>query len=113
MSNDNPTIENASLDEEHPAIEENLKSRSTWLRGLFMLLCCALLSLAGFVGSFVVVLGFLWVLFTGEKNRQLQQAGQSIATYVYEIARFLTFNTGAMPFPFGGSWPSGKPEHTD
>ena len=58
------------------------------------------------VGSVVVVLGFLMVLFTGEVNRELRGVGQSIATYIYENIRYLTFNSDQRPFPFGGEWPS-------
>ncbi len=65
------------------------------------------ISLAGMIGTVIVVLGFLWVLFTGEVNRELRQIGQAIAGYMYEIIRFLTFNTDDKPFPFGGDWPSG------
>ena len=53
-------------------LEQNIKSRTTWLRLLFILIYCALISLAGFVGTFVVVVGFFWVLFTGEVNQQLR-----------------------------------------
>jgi len=114
MSEDHPTLENVPLqDDDEPAIEDNIRSRSTWLRGLFMLLACALLGLASMVGGFVVMLGFFWVLFTGKTNHQLRQAGQSIATYIYESARFLTFNTDSMPFPLGGEWPSGTVDDND
>jgi hypothetical protein len=59
MSEDHPTVENVPLqDDDEPAIEDNIRSRSTWLRGLFMLLACALLGLASMVGGFVVMLGF-------------------------------------------------------
>ena len=75
-----------------------------------MVICYMLAGIASFVGTFVVVLGFLWLLFTGEVNRQIQQVGQSIAAYVYEIVRYLTFNTDERPFPLGGDWPSGKAE---
>ncbi len=87
-------------------IEEHVKSRSTWLRFLFMLVFCVLVGVASLVGTVVVVLGFLWVLFTGEPNRRLVNAGQSIAMYVYEIVRYLTFNTDIRPFPFDADWPS-------
>jgi hypothetical protein len=49
-------------------------------------------------------------LFTGEVNRQVQQVGQSIATYMYENIRYLTFNTEDRPFPLGNDWPSGSAE---
>ena len=109
MGDDNPTVDHAAVDDtDSRKIEQNLKSRTTWLRLLFMCLCALLISLASFVGSVVVVLGFLWVLFNGEVNRQLQQTGQSIASYIYEIVRYLTFNSESKPFPFGADWPSGK-----
>lgn len=88
-------------------IEENLKSRATWTRLLFMVICYVLVTIASFVGTFVVVFGFLWLLITGEVNRQIQQAGQSLAAYIYQIVRYLTFNSDDRPFPLGEDWPSG------
>ncbi len=87
-------------------IGENIRSRSTWLRLLFMLAFYAIGTVVTAVFSVVVVLSFFWVLFTGEKNGQLQQAGQVIAAYLYEIVRYLTFNTEDKPFPFGNELPS-------
>jgi Flp pilus assembly protein TadB len=109
MSDDNPTADNAFDDDNRTGnpIEENLKSRATWLRLAFMIVSAVLLSVTSIVGSVVVVFGFLWLLFTGEVNRQIQQVGQSIAAYVYDIVRYLTFNTDEKPFPMGGDWPSG------
>ncbi len=112
MSNDNPTANEPLVEgnEQPKPVEENLKSRATWTRLLFMVICCILISIASFVGSFVVVLGFLWVLVTGNVNPQIRQVGQSIAAYVYENIRFLTFNTEDRPFPLGSDWPSGSAE---
>ena len=108
MSDTNPPADHAFVEEDESGkpIEENLKSRATWTRFLFMVLSYVLVSLAGMVGSVVVVLGFLMVLFTGEVNRELRGVGQSIAAYIYENVRYLTFNTDERPFPFGGKWPS-------
>jgi len=110
MSDQNPPVDHDFVDDSGSGrpIEENLKSRATWTRLLFMVICYVLVSIASFVGTFVVVLGFLWLLFTGDINRQIQQVGQSIAAYVYEIIRYLTFNTDERPFPLGGDWPSGS-----
>jgi len=108
MSNDNPAADAADIGNETQSdLERNVKSRSTWMRLLFMAIYAVLISLASMVGSVVVVLGFLWVLFTGEVNQQLRQAGQGIAAYLYEIVRFLTYNQDERPFPFGSDWPSG------
>ena len=108
MSDTNPPADHVVVDEaaEGKPVEENLKSRSTWLRLVFMVAYLLIVWLASLVGSVVVLLGFLWVLFTGEVNRELRQVGQGIAAYIYEIIRYLTFNTDDKPFPFGGEWPS-------
>jgi hypothetical protein len=107
MSNDNPPADHVVDDDGRSGvtIEENVKSRSTWLRLVFMMMFYVIATLTGAVASVVVVLGFLWVLFTGERNRQLQQAGQAVASYLYEIIRYLTFNTDEKPFPFGRDFP--------
>jgi hypothetical protein len=112
MSNDNPTIDQIDVGDHDKGkpIEDNLKSRATWLRLIFMLVFCVVTSLALLVGSFVVALGFLWVLFTGEVNPELRATGQSFATYIYQIARYLTFNSESKPFPFGGKWPLSDPD---
>lgn len=110
MSEENPPVDHVSVDKHSSAgpIEENLKSRATWTRFLFMLISGALLGVASLICSFVVVLGFFWVLFTGEVNRQVQEVGQGIAAYIYAIVRYLTFNTDEKPFPLGGEWPAGR-----
>jgi len=112
MSDNNPPADHVFADENKTGnpVEENLKSGTTWLRGLFMLISCVLACVAFFAGTVIVLLGFFWVLFTGEVNRQVKEAGQSVATYLYNIARYLTFNTEEKPFPLGGEWPSGASE---
>ena len=102
MSDSNPPADHV--------FEENLKSKATWTRFLFMVICSILVWLASIVGAVIVVLGFLMVLFTGEVNRELREVGQSLAAYIYANIRYLTFNTDERPFPFGGEWPSADGE---
>ena len=97
-----------SAAERGPAIEENIKSRSTWLRLVFMFVFYVLGSVAAFVASVVVVLGVLWILFTGETNDQLKRTGQGIATYIAQIIEYLTYNSDVRPFPFDAGWPSAQ-----
>lgn len=110
MTDENPPADHANVGDNKSGnpLEENIKSKVTWMRGLFMLICCVLASVATFAGSVIVVLGFFYVLFTGEVNQQIRQAGQSLATYVYQIARYLTFNSDERPFPLGGDWPAAE-----
>jgi hypothetical protein len=61
------------------------------------------------VVSAVVLLQFSWVLLSGETNKSLENFGQSLATYTYQIVRYLTFNTEQRPFPFDLDWPVGPP----
>ncbi len=107
MSDDNPPVDHVLADDEghKSAIEDHLKSKPTWLRLFFMLVFWALAGVTTFVASIVIVLGFFWVLFTGETNEQLQKAGKGIAAYFFQIISYLTYNSDEKPFPFG-EWPS-------
>ena len=110
MSDDNPPVDHVHVDEEVASspIEENLKSKPTWLRLVFMILFSVLASVTIFVASIVVGLGFLWVLFTGKTNKRLQALGKSIASYLYQIFCYLTYNSDERPFPFEAEWPSAE-----
>lgn len=90
------------------AFEDHVKSRTTWLRFLFMIVFIFLYFLSRLVVITVVALQFLWVLFTGETNDRLRSFGQSLATYTFQIIRYLTYNTDVRPFPFDEDWPPGN-----
>ncbi len=90
-------------------VKDNIKKSSTWIRGLYMLLFAIFCSVAEAVLSVVVVFQFTLKLFTGNTNDRLRKFGQSIATYIYQILQFLSFNTEAHPYPFG-AWPKGEPK---
>jgi hypothetical protein len=78
--------------------------RAIWKRALFMLLFAVIYSIAEIVVLLVVVFQFLCVLITGDRNPRVLELGQSLSTFVYEILRFVTFNSERMPFPFD-VWP--------
>lgn len=108
MSHENPPADHARVDHDDSSgrLEDNVKSRSTWLRLLFMIAFIVIANVAAIVASVVVVLGFLWVLFTGETNDQLRQAGRALAAYLAAIVRYLTYNAEEKPYPFGADWPA-------
>ncbi|NOQ68946.1 MAG: DUF4389 domain-containing protein [Gammaproteobacteria bacterium] len=89
-------------------IKENLKQQSTWIRGLYMLMFALFYSIAEIVLFAVVLVQFFFKLFTGQTNPRLRMLGQSIATYIYQIIQFLTFNSDYHSYPFG-PWPKGEP----
>ena len=89
-------------------IKENIKQQSTWIRGLYMLMFALFYSIAEIVLFAVVVAQFFFKLFTGQINPRLLMLGQSIATYIYQIIQYLTFNSDYESYPFG-PWPRGEP----
>ena len=89
-------------------IKENLKQQSTWMRGLYMLMLALFYSIAEVVLFAVVIVQFFFMLFTGQTNPRLLKLGQGLATYIYQIIQFLTFNSDYQSYPFG-AWPKGEP----
>lgn len=87
------------------SLEQNVKSKATWLRLFFMLVFAALYFVTRMVLLAVVIMQFFWLLFNGVINEPLRALGQSLATYTYQIVRFLTFNTNVRPCPFDMPWP--------
>ena len=111
MSDDAPPPDHvlSEGEDEDRSLEDNIKSRSTWLRLFFMAVLVAMYGVAEIVVIAVVVVQFFWVLINGENNKRLQALGQGLATYTYQIVLYLTFNTEERPFPFDMDWPSGAP----
>ncbi len=90
-------------------VKENLKSQSTWKRGLYMLLYIIFSRIAEIVLGVVILFQFLLKLFTGETNDRLLKLGQQLSTYLYQVFQFLTYNSEYHPYPFG-AWPRGEPK---
>lgn len=88
--------------------KDNIKQKSIWMRGLYMLMFTFFYSVAEFVLFFVVLIQFFSKLFTGQTNTRLLKLGQSIANYIYQIIQFLTFNSEYHAYPLG-EWPEGVP----
>ncbi len=83
---------------------EFYKNRSTWVRGLFMLLFIFLMGVAKLVMLLVVVMQFFVVLFTAQSNDNLVRFGKSLSVYQYQIMLFLTYNSEVKPYPIA-DWP--------
>ncbi|MEO0444078.1 MAG: DUF4389 domain-containing protein [Pseudomonadota bacterium] len=87
--------------------QQRLLSVGHWLRFVFMALFAIILGVVGYVMTALVVLQFLWGLITGEGNDKLRDFGSSLSQYIYQILRFLTYNTEDKPFPFA-DWPDSE-----
>ena len=86
------------------SVKANITRGDTWIRALYMVLFAVIYNIAEIVLLAVVVLQFVLTLLTGRTNARLLGFGESLSTYVYQIFRFLTYNTEDKPFPFG-PWP--------
>ena len=89
-------------------IKENLKSTDTWSRVLYMLMYVIFYSIAEVVLTAVIMFQLLLILFTRKKNDRLLKLGQSLSTYIYQVLKYLSFNSDYQPYPFG-AWPKGEP----
>ena len=83
----------------------NLQSKSTWVRVLYMLLFVLAYSVAEFVLGITVVIQVIIKLVTGELNERLKTFGNQISLYIFDVLKFLTFNSEDKPFPFD-EWPT-------
>lgn len=90
-------------------LKTNLRKKSTWMRGLYMLLFAVFYSIAEVVIGAVVIFQFLFALFTGKTNARLVLFGRSLSIYVYQVMLYLTFNSEEQPYPFG-EWPQAHTE---
>jgi len=85
--------------------KEHVKDTSAWTRLIFMALFAVLYWVAEVVLAVVVLFQFLSVLLTGKRNDKVLSLGAQLSTYVYQIFRYLTYNSEEKPFPLG-EWPS-------
>jgi len=81
-------------------LKENVMDTNIWIRLVFMLLFAVIFAATRVILVAVIAIQFLWVLFTGNKNVQLLSFGSQLATFIYQIYRYLSFNTEKRPFPF-------------
>ncbi len=86
-------------------LKQNLTASETWVRGLYILLFAFLLVVARLVTGAVVVIQFLFTVFSGQTNENLQVLGASLARFIYQSLLFLTYNSDSKPFPFS-EWPA-------
>jgi hypothetical protein len=77
---------------------------AVWMRGLYMLLLVLAFGIAQTLLCVTAIAQFLWLLFSGEPNAQLTRFGSSLARWVSDAARFLTFSSEVKPFPWA-PWP--------
>ncbi|MGH1373508.1 MAG: DUF4389 domain-containing protein [Cellvibrionaceae bacterium] len=90
-------------------IRKNATSAEHWLRLVFMLLFAVIIQVAAAVMWVVVIVQFLFALFTGSDNTNLRSFGHSLSVFIYRTWQFLSYNSEDKPFPFQ-DWPDSDTE---
>ena len=72
-----------------------------------MVLFLLILGVVSYLIVALVVLQFFWALIAGEGNDKLRDFGSSVARFILQVLRFLTYNTDDKPFPFA-DWPESE-----
>ena len=85
-------------------IKQHMKQQSTWVRGFYILVFAFIYSIAEIVLAAVVFFQFLTTLFTGNRNERLLTFGDNLGTFIYQVIKYLTYNSDDKPFPFD-EWP--------
>lgn len=83
------------------------QERSMLLRAVYMALMVFACQLAGTALFVVALIQFALALLTGTPNARLLAFGSSLGSYLRQVARFLTFASEEVPFPFS-DWPAGE-----
>ena len=81
-------------------VKGNVLNADVWLRVIFIILFWILLTLIGWVLGAVVIVQFVIVLFSGERNEQLSSFGSRLGAYLKQIVDFMCFTSDEKPFPF-------------
>ena len=92
-------------------IKKNLKDKSSWLRGLYILLFVIAYNIAEIVLMAIVIFQFAYKILTGENNEKVLVFSGSLIRYITQIFQFITYRDETLPFPFS-DWPEGEDEPT-
>lgn len=87
--------------------KKNLLSESVWLRAFYMIIFYFVSSAVTMILLAIVAIQFLFALITGSPNSNLVNFTNGATEYIFQIYRFLTFNSDIKPFPFT-RWPTSK-----
>jgi hypothetical protein len=82
---------------------------SKWLRLLYMILIFLFYRVAEVLMWVVTIFQVLSTLLLDGPHPRAKVLGASLARYVCECWRYLTYNSDLKPFPFA-DWPSGRDE---
>ena len=81
-------------------VKENLVSKKSWVRIVFMLIFVVAISLAEVILKAIVIFQLISSLFTGKPNQKLIPFSTALSRYIFAVIQFLTYSSDIKPFPF-------------
>ena len=87
------------------AFIKNLTSEAFWLRLVFMLLFLVLAEIAVSILTLLILLQFVYRLFSGNLQAEIYAFSSSLATFILQSYQFLVYQIEQKPFPFN-DWPT-------
>ena len=107
MVSDDPKVVDEQTHE--PDLKSKLLSADHWLRFVFMALFVAIAFVASYVVFILIIIQFIFALVSGNSDSRLQAFGSSLSQYIFQMLKFLTYNSEEKPFPFS-DWPTAEPD---
>ena len=80
--------------------KDNFLKQGKWLRLLFMVVFSFVYYASMTVLWIIVLLQFLFVLFTDERSENVSKISIGFRNYMVQILDYLNYQTGDKPFPF-------------
>lgn len=111
VANDQTTTQQ-NTDKKDDDLGARLLSSTHWIRCVFMVLFAVIAGVASYVIAILIIIQFLFALVTGSSEARLQAFGNSLSQYIYQILRFLTYNSEDKPFPFS-DWSNVDEQESD
>lgn len=81
-------------------MSDQYQGQSSWKRVIFVALFWVIFYFSQVVAGVITIAQCIFVLVSNNPNEQLLKFGDSLSKYIYEILRYVTFNTDRQPFPF-------------
>jgi hypothetical protein len=88
------------------SLKDELTRRDKWSRLLYIVVYAVMFQLAELVLAAVVVIQFLWHLFTGAPNPSLREFGHRLGAWLGETVRYATYASDSRPWPDAADLPN-------
>lgn len=84
----------------HNSEEMTPSRKDILIRLLYSLLYLLIFEIIKLIVQIVVVFQYIFLLITLDHNKPVRNFANKLATYTYDVIRYLTLNKNLRPFPF-------------